>query len=108
MVPPLPPYDHPTAWVESRSEEIGDFKGNDTPTPEFQKNYCTSRKEDISMGSKSIRGESSIIPFFMTRLVMNPQEYLLFRWITAITQTLAYTAVSLIGYVTAFTAFRII
>lgn len=33
--PPVPPYDHPAAWVVCRGEEMADFKGKGTAAPVF-------------------------------------------------------------------------
>lgn len=58
--PPVPPYDHPTKWVESKAESISDFRGKSTPTIEFQLGFCTNLKDDISGGQEDVTCESPI------------------------------------------------
>lgn len=33
--PNLPLYDHPIKWLESKGENMSDFKGKGTPVPKF-------------------------------------------------------------------------
>lgn len=61
---PLPPCDHLTEWVETKGENMSDFRDKGTPVPEFQSGCCTSLKDDIDEGHESIIGESLIATLF--------------------------------------------
>lgn len=51
---PLPPCHQPTDWVEIKGGDISNFKGEGIPAPEFQSGFCTTLKDDISVGQESI------------------------------------------------------
>lgn len=72
LAPPLSPWEHPAAWVETRGEEMVDFKGKGIPGSEFQKGYCTSLKYDIISGSESIRGQRPIATLLHDMIGDNP------------------------------------
>lgn len=58
IVHAVPLCNHPTAWVDSRSEELAGFKGKGSPALEFHESPCIHLKDDISIGSESVRGTS--------------------------------------------------
>lgn len=47
---PLPLYNYPIECVETKDEDMSDFRSKGTLVPEFQSEFCTSLKDDIGAG----------------------------------------------------------
>lgn len=52
---------HLAKWVQTKAEDIVDFKGKGNPALEFQLGICTHLKNDIDLGQEGIIFKSLIV-----------------------------------------------
>lgn len=70
---PLPACDHPVEWVQTKTEDMVDFKGKGNPTPEYRLRTCHYLNDDIDLGQEGIMVESLIVTLLHDIIAEDPK-----------------------------------